>query len=55
MTGHGLTDEAFQKIKAAAVERARQWPDLTPEQIRAMAGPMEVGLPAARDDDEPAA
>ena len=52
MTGD-LTSETWQQIREAARAKAAGWRDLTPDQLAALAGPMEVGMPAERSDDKP--
>ena len=47
-----LTPETRQQIREAARAKAAGWPDLTPDQLAALAGPMEVGMPE-RSDDKP--
>ena len=44
--------EALQQIRGAAKAKADTWPELTPDQIAALAGPMEVGMPPERQQDD---
>ena len=52
MSGDDLSHEIRQQIREAARAKAAGWRELTPDQLAALAGPMDVGLPAERQEED---